>query len=47
VRQIIQRFCGGSADDLVLGLVAHDVLSARDLARLSKKITAARKGRTS
>ena len=47
VRQIIQRFCGGSADDLVLGLVAHDVLSAGDLARLSRKITAARKGRTS
>jgi BlaI family transcriptional regulator, penicillinase repressor len=47
VRQIIQRFCGGSAEELVLGMVAHDVLSAGDLARLSKKIAAAKKSRAS
>ena len=47
VRQIIQRFCGGSAEELVLGMVAHDVLSADDLSRLSRRIAAAKKGRTS
>jgi len=46
VRTIIDRFCGGSAEELVIGLVDHAVLSPKQLDRLAKKI-ADRKGRTS
>ena len=38
VKQLIDRFCGGSAEALVLGLVNNAVLSSRDLERLLKKI---------
>jgi predicted transcriptional regulator len=38
VKQIIDRLCGGSAEALVVGLVANDVLSPKQLERLSQKI---------
>jgi predicted transcriptional regulator len=38
VKQIIDRLCGGSAEALVVGLVANDVLSPRQLERLTQKI---------
>jgi predicted transcriptional regulator len=38
VKQLIDRFCGGSAEALVLGLVNNAVLSPKDLERLLKKI---------
>ena len=38
VKQIIDRLCGGSAEALVVGMVNHDVLSAKDLERLVAKI---------
>ena len=38
VKHLIDRFCGGSAEALVLGLVNNAVLSPRDLERLLKKI---------
>jgi predicted transcriptional regulator len=38
VRQLIDRFCGGSAEALLVGLVRNDVLSAAQLERLTKKI---------
>jgi predicted transcriptional regulator len=40
VRQLIDRFCGGSAEALLVGLVRNDVLSAAQLERLTKKIVA-------
>jgi BlaI family penicillinase repressor len=40
VRGIIDRFCGGSAEALLVGLVRNDVLSAAQLERLTKKIVA-------
>ena len=46
VKSIIDRFCGGSAEELVVGLVDHAVLSPRQLDRLAKKI-AERKGQKS
>ena len=38
VRQLIDRFCGGSAEALLVGLVRNDVVSAAQLERLSRKI---------
>jgi predicted transcriptional regulator len=38
VRQIIDRFCGGSVEQLLLGMVSNDVIDQRELERLSKAI---------
>lgn len=38
VRQIIDRFCSGSVEQLLVGLVDQEVVSRRDLESLAKKI---------
>jgi BlaI family transcriptional regulator, penicillinase repressor len=38
VKGIIDRFCGGSAEQLVLGMVDNNVLNRRQLERLARKI---------
>ncbi len=38
VKGIIDRFCGGSAEQLLLGMVDNAVLSRKDLQRLAHKI---------
>lgn len=38
VKSIIDRFCGGSAEELVLGMVDNAVLDRRQLERLARKI---------
>jgi predicted transcriptional regulator len=38
VKNIIDRFCGGSAEDLVLGMVDNEVLDQKQLERLARKI---------
>ena len=38
VKAIIDRFCGGSAEQLVLGMVDNAVLNRRQLERLARKI---------
>jgi BlaI family penicillinase repressor len=38
VKNIIDRFCGGSAEELVLGMVDNDVLGRKQLERLARKI---------
>jgi predicted transcriptional regulator len=43
VRHIIDRFCGGSAEQLVIGMVDYAVLTPKQLDKLVKKI-AERKG---
>jgi BlaI family transcriptional regulator, penicillinase repressor len=43
VKHIIDRFCGGSAEQLVIGMVDNAVLNRKQLERLAQKI-AARKG---
>ncbi len=37
VKNIIDRFCGGSAEALVLGMVDNDVLDRKQLERLARK----------
>jgi len=39
VKGIIDRFCGGSAEQLVLGMVDSAVLSPKQLERLARKIS--------
>ena len=38
IRQVIQRFCAGSVEQLLVGMVDEKVLSAADLERLAKKV---------
>ena len=38
VKNIIDRFCGGSAEELVLGMVDNEVLDRGQLERLARKI---------
>lgn len=38
VRQIIERFCGGSVEQLLLGMVNHDVVDEHELQRLAERI---------
>jgi predicted transcriptional regulator len=38
VKAIIDRFCGGSAEQLVLGMVDNAVLNRKQLERLTRKI---------
>jgi len=38
VKSIIERFCGGSAEQLVLGMVDNAVLDPKQLERLARKI---------
>ena len=40
VKGIIDRFCGGSAEALVLGMVDNAVLDRKQLERLAKRIAA-------
>ena len=43
VKSIIDRFCGGSAEELVIGMVDHAVLDRKQLERLSRKIAEQKK----
>jgi BlaI family transcriptional regulator, penicillinase repressor len=38
VKNIIDRFCGGSAEELVIGLIDNQVLDRKRLERLAQKI---------
>jgi predicted transcriptional regulator len=38
VRQIIERFCGGSVEQLLVGMVANDVVDEQELQRLAQRI---------
>lgn len=38
VRQLIERFCAGSAEQLLVGMVDHEVLDAKQLRRLADEI---------
>ena len=45
-QQLIDRFCGGSVEELLVGLVDNQVLEPKQLQKLAEKI-AARKGKKS
>ena len=38
VRQIIDRFCGGSVEQLLVGMVANHVVDEQELQRLAQRI---------
>jgi predicted transcriptional regulator len=38
IRQIIDRFCGGSVEQLLVGMVNNDVVDERELQRLAQRI---------
>jgi len=38
VRQIIDRFCGGSVEQLLVGMVANEIVDQRELERLAQRI---------
>ncbi len=44
VRQIIERFCGGSVEQLLVGMVNDDLINEKELQRLAQRI-ARRKNR--
>jgi predicted transcriptional regulator len=44
VRQIIDRFCGGSVEQLLVGMVNNDVVGERELQRLAQRIARRKKG---
>jgi BlaI family penicillinase repressor len=45
VSHIIDRFCGGSVEQLLVGMVENDVLDSRELARLAQKIARRRENK--
>ena len=45
VKQIIDRLCGGSVEELLVGTVDHEVLDRKELQHLAQKI-ASKKGKT-
>ena len=42
VKHIIDRFCDGSAEQLVMGMVDSNVLGRKDLERMARKISQSR-----
>lgn len=45
VRSIADRFCNGSLEELLIGMVENDVIDGKELERLAKRIAASRKAR--
>ena len=43
IRQIIARFCGGSVEQLLVGMVNNEVVDERELQRLAQRIAKRRK----
>jgi len=43
VQQIIDRLCGGSVEQLIVGMVDRELLDERELRRVSEKITQLKK----
>ncbi len=44
VRQIIERFCGGSVEALLVGMVDNDVVDERELQRFAQRIARRNRG---
>jgi BlaI family penicillinase repressor len=44
LRQLLDRFCGGSVEELVTGMVEHEVIDARELRELAKKLQRQKQG---
>ena len=46
IRQLLDRFCGGSVEQLLVGMVDQDVISSRELTELAQKIKERQKKRS-
>ncbi|HUI43620.1 MAG TPA: BlaI/MecI/CopY family transcriptional regulator [Terriglobia bacterium] len=46
VSHIVDRFCGGSVEQLLVGMVENDVLDRRELQRLAQKIALTKEGQS-
>jgi BlaI family penicillinase repressor len=44
VRNIIDRFCGGSAEQLVIGMVDNNVIDRKQFERIARKIAQQKEG---
>ena len=44
VRNIIDRFCGGSAEDFVIGMVDNKVIDRKQFERIARKIAQQKEG---
>ncbi len=42
VRHLIDRFCSGSAEELVVGMVNNDVLDAKALERIARRLASSK-----
>ncbi len=45
VRKIVERFCNGSLEQFLIGMVDSEVISGRELERLAKRIASSRKAK--
>jgi BlaI family transcriptional regulator, penicillinase repressor len=45
VKNIIDRFCGGSAEELLLGMVDNEVVDRKQLERIARKIAQRKEGK--
>jgi BlaI family penicillinase repressor len=46
VKNIIDRFCGGSAEQLVIGMVDNKVIDSRQIERIARKIAQRKEGKS-
>jgi BlaI family transcriptional regulator, penicillinase repressor len=46
VKQIIDRFCGGSLEELLVGMVDNDIVGRKELQELTRKIAAKKQERS-
>jgi len=44
VKQVMDRFCGGSLEELLVGLVDNDMVTRRELEQLARRIAAQKRG---
>ena len=44
-KQIIDRFCGGSLEELLVGMVDNDIVGRKELQELARKVTAKKQER--
>ena len=45
VRQIVEKFCAGSVEQLLVGMVSNDLIDADDLRRLAGKVGRTKSGK--
>ena len=43
IRQIVDRFCGGSVEQLLIGMVEDEMLDQKDLDRIARKVAKKRR----